>query len=81
MAAPREAHGKALQTMMRYVGTTKNQGLVLSPDTLWDGSKKFKFKITGRSNSDFFGNKDDRRSISAGHVFVDNTPVSSRNNT
>ena len=47
MPAPREAHGKALQTLMRCVVVTKKRRLVLSPDTLWDGSKKLKFKIHG----------------------------------
>ena len=65
----------------RCVVATKNQGLVLSPDTLWDGSKKFKFKIHGRSDSDFSGNKDDRRSISGSPVFVNNAPVLFRSNT
>ena len=81
MSAPREAYRKALQTLMRHVVATKNRELVLSPDTLWDGSKKFKFKIHGRSDSDFSGNKDDRRSISGGRVFVNNNPVSFRSKT
>ena len=54
---------------------------MLSPDTLWDGSKKFKFKIHGRSDSDYAGDKDDRRSISGGRVFVNKAPVSFRSNT
>ena len=60
---------------------TKNRGLVLSPDTLWDGSKTFKFKIHGRSDSDYAGNTDDRRSIWGGRVLVNNPPVSFRSNT
>ena len=60
---------------------TKNRGLVPSPETLWDGSKKFKFKIHGRSDSDYAGKKCDRRSISGGRVFVNNAPVSFRSNT
>ena len=81
MAAQREAHGKALQIIMRYVVATKNRGLVLSPDALWDGSKTFKLKIHGRSDSDYAGNTDDRKRISGGRVFVNNAPVSFRSNT
>ena len=81
IAPSSKAHGKALHTMMRYMVATKNRGLVLSPDTLWDGSKKFKFKIHVRSDSTVSGNKDDRRGISGDHMFVNNTPVSSRSNT
>ena len=53
----------------------------MSLDTLWDGSTKFKFKIHGWSDSDYAGNKDDRRSILGGQVFVNNAPVSFRSNT
>ena len=59
---------------------TKNRGLVLSPDRLWDGSKTFKFKIHGRSHSDYARNTDDRRSISGGWVFVNNAPASFSSN-
>ena len=38
-------------------------------------------KIHGRSDSDHAGNKDDRRSISGGQVFVNNAPVSFGSNT
>ena len=81
MADPREAHGKALETMMRYVIATKNRGLVLSPYKLWDGSETFNFKIDGRSDSDYTGNIDDTRSVLSGQVFLNSAPVSSRNNT
>ena len=66
---------------MRYVVATKNRGLVLSPDTLWDGSKNFKFKVHGSLGLDFARTKDDRRSISGGRVFVNNAPVLFRSNT
>jgi len=41
MSAPREAHVKAMGTAMKYVMATRNRGLVLAPDTVWDGGKSF----------------------------------------
>ena len=48
---------------MKYVIGTKNRGLVLSPDRIWDGNKNFKFHIHGRTDSDYATNKDDQKSI------------------
>ncbi len=36
----------------------------------------YKFKIHGRSDSDYATNPDDRRSISGGRVFVNDVPIS-----
>ena len=52
--------------------------MVLDPDTVWDGSRKFKFMIHGRSDSDYAANTDDRRSVSGGGVFLNRTPVTSK---
>ena len=51
---------------MMYIIGTKNRGLVFSPDETWEGSKKFKFLVHGRSDSDYAMNKDDWKSISGG---------------
>ena len=60
---------------------TKNRGLVLAPDTVWDGSNKFEFTIHGRSDSDYVANTDDRRSVSGGRVFLNEAPVTFRSAT
>ena len=62
-------------------GHNESRACVESLDMLWDGSKKLKFKIHGRSDSDYAGNTDDRRSILGSRVFVNNAPVSCRSNT
>ena len=49
---------------MMYIIGTKNRERVLSPDETWDGSKEFKFRVHGRSDSDYAMNKDDQKSIS-----------------
>ena len=59
MAAPRMAHYKAMITLMRYIVATRNQGLTLAPDTVWNGDSKFKFKIHGQSDLDYAANTDD----------------------
>ena len=53
MSAPYPSHQKALDHLMKYVISTKNRGLVLSPDRIWDGSKDFEFHIHGKSDPDY----------------------------
>ena len=81
MKEPREAYAKALQTLMKHVVFTKNRGLILAPTTLWNGEKDFKFRIHGRSDSDYTGNTDDRKSITGGRVFINDSPVAFRSVT
>ena len=62
-------------TAMKYIVATKNRGLVLSPDTMWNGGVDVEFEIHVRSDSDYVANIDDRRSISGGRVFLNGAPV------
>ena len=50
---------------------------------MWDGSSEIKLKIHGRSDSDYAANKDDRRSISGGVVYleVEGCPITFRSST
>ena len=70
MTAPREAHVWAFMTLIRYMISTRDRGLVLAPKEIW--SPEHKFKVHGRLDSDYATNPDDHRSISGGRVFVDN---------
>ena len=79
MTAPREAHVRALMTLMKYVTHTKHRGLMIAPKEMW--SAGYKFKLHGRSDSDYATNLDDRRSISGGRVFVNDVPISFRSIT
>ena len=81
MSAARMAADKALDHLMRHVVATPNRGLVLAPDTIWDGSMDFEFTIHGRSDSDYAANTDDRRSVSGGRVFLNEAPVCFRSLT
>ena len=66
MQGPRPAHVKALNTVIWYLLATPNRGLVIELDSVWNGEKDFKFRIHGRSDSDYPGNVDDRCSILGG---------------
>lgn len=81
MSAPTTVHEEALRRLMKYVVATRNRGLVLSPDAIWDGSSDFKFTIHGRSDSNYATNPDDRRSVSGGRVFLNGAPIMFRSGT
>ena len=53
MTEARESHNIALQRLMMYILKTKDRGLVLAPDGLWDGGRNFIFHIRGMSDSDY----------------------------
>ena len=78
MSATRLAHVEVMKTLMKYLVATKNRGLVLSPDTVWNGSREFKFRIHRRSDSDYVANTDDRQSVSGSRVFVNKAPATFR---
>jgi hypothetical protein len=56
----------------------KNRGLLLKPDTLWDGSAKFEFVIAGRSDSDYAKDVDTHRSVAGWAVTLCGSPVSTK---
>ena len=75
MSAPKETQMKALKTLVRYLVSTRNCGLVLAPNEIWGNRKQFKFEIWGRSDSDYATNLDDHHSVFGGRVFLNNAPV------
>ena len=52
---------------------------MISPKDMW--SAGYKFKLHGRSDSDYATNPDDRRSISGSRVFMNDVPISFRSVT
>lgn len=68
MTMPRKAHVQALMTLMKYLVSMENRGLLLSPNEKW--RTDYKFKVHGRLDSDFVTNPNDHQSISSGRVFV-----------
>ena len=81
MSAPRDVHVPALERLVHYLVCTPNRGLFMHPNRKWDGSKDHKFRICGRSDSNYAANTDDRRSVSGTSVKVDGCPVIFRSNT
>ena len=81
MSDPRISHVKALEYAMRYIVATEDRGLTLAPDRVWNGSMDFKWRIAGRSDSDYAANTDGRRSVSGGRVFLNESPIQMRSAT
>ena len=66
---------KALKTLVRFLVSTRNHRLELTPSEIWGNRKQFKFEIWGRSDSDYATNPDDQHSVSGGRVFLNNGAV------
>ena len=68
MSQPAPKHMKAMLHCTKHCADRPNRGLVLKPDTKWDGSKVFAFTIAGRSDSDYAKEPITRRSVSVSSV-------------
>ena len=66
---------------MKYVVSTEERGLVLAPTALWNEKVDFQFTICGRSDSDYAGNTDDRKSVTGAVVYLNDAPVAFRSST
>jgi hypothetical protein len=76
MHAPNEGHWKAMEYCIRYVRFTKDRNLVIKPTGSWDGKdKSFKFKIRGRSDSNYATDKETHRSITGSVVYLNDAIV------
>jgi len=69
------AHLNAMYRVMRYCIATPERGLLLKPDTVWDGDPDFEFVISGRSDSDYAKDPDRRRSVSGYSTFLSGAPI------
>ena len=75
-SAPVEAHVKAMHRIVEFVERTKDRGWKLKPNRRWNGfDRTFKFKIKGKSDSDFANSSDTRRSVSGWAVYLKGAPV------
>jgi hypothetical protein len=66
---------------MQFCLATATKGLFFQPTTAWSGDKKFKFKILGRSDSDFAKQVENRRSVSGYSVFLQGCAVATKSKT
>ena len=60
----------AMHRVMEYIVGTPNRGVTLRPDCSWDGTKNFKFKISGRSDTDYVKDPDTRRSVTGVRTLI-----------
>ena len=72
---PSRIHYLAMLKCMKYCVRTKSRGWVLKPTRKWDGKKGFKFRISGRSDSDYAKCPATRRSVSGYNVKLEGAVV------
>ena len=72
---PADKHMKAMLHCMKYCIDRPKRGLVLAPRRKWNGEKVFEFIISGKADSDYAKQPEDRRSISDSVVYLEAAPV------
>jgi len=75
MKSPTQVHYNAMLRVMKYCVETPNRGLTLEPEGEWDGSNKYLFTVSGRSDSDYAKCQVTRKSISGYRVMLNGAPV------
>ena len=60
---------------MKYCVDTPKRGLMLKPEGKWDGSKKYQFVISSKSDSDSAKCPTTRKSATGFRVFLNGAPV------
>ena len=69
-------HAKAAKKIAAFVWQTPHQGWTLRPNRKWDGKDRtFKFKISGRSDSNYAMCVDTRKSVTGYVVYLEGAPV------
>ena len=69
-------HVKAMKRVMMYLTAMADQGLMLEPNTKWDGSKEFEFEVTRHLDLDFAKDPATRKSVSGWAVFLNGALIS-----
>jgi hypothetical protein len=70
MGEPNSTHLKALERNMSYVVQTATRGLLLRPETLWDGTADHEFILLGRCDASYRSCLDTGRSVSGWSTFL-----------
>jgi hypothetical protein len=61
---------------MNYIKWTADFGNFLKPDAVWNGvDRDFEFVVSGRSDSEYASDPDERRSVSGGTVFLNGAVI------
>ena len=72
---------EAMHRVMEHCVGTPNRGVTLRPEGSWDGTKDYKFIISGRSDSDYVKDPDTRKLVSGTRVSVNGAPTQWRRAT
>ena len=72
---PGRKHMDSAKKVMKYCVGTPKRGWYLKPERKWDGNKEFRFRISGRSDSDFAKCPVTRKSVSGWNVKLEKCPV------
>ena len=75
MQQPGDKHMQAMLHCMKHCKDRPNRGLVLAPRRRWNGEMDFEFIISGKSDSDYAKQPEDRRSISGSIIYLEGAPV------
>ena len=81
MQSANDSHVTAMHKTMSYLVRTRNRGATLRPVGEWDGKKGYKFKVSGRSDSDYATDPESIWSVSGTRVSVNDAPVMWRSST
>ena len=70
MSCARPSHVVTMERVMQYCLCSKYKGFKLQPSGTWDGNRKHKFKIHGRSDSDYAKCMGDQKSITGYSTYI-----------
>ena len=70
-----QVHFDAMLWVMKYCVDTPKHGLMLKPKGRWDGSKKYHFVISGKSDSNYAKCPKTRKSVTWFGVFLNGSLV------
>ena len=68
-------HYNVMLRVMRYLVDTPERGWLLKPTRTWDGKSKFKFRISGRSDSDYAQCPTTRKNVSGYNVKLEGAVI------
>ena len=74
MSKATQKHLTAMKRAMHYCVSTPQRGLLLKPDTEWDGNQDFEFIVKGRSDSDY-AKDPNKRGVSGYSTFLCGAPT------
>ena len=72
---PSQNHYAAMERVMKYCVDTPRRGWLLKPNRKWDGKSNLKFRVSGRSDSDYAKCPATRRSVSGHNVRLEGVVV------